>query len=245
MIGDQRGAVAHADVGDAGFPEFLIEEFLVLLVQRAGGLVEERELRFPQEQPGERDALLLAQREHVVPLHQPFAISLHTQQHVRQVHFLQHREDFLLTDAPVRIGIHQLITQAALDHVGALGQEHELVRRRPLQMPAGSRPQSGDRAQHGTLPGSARAHDQQALASMEVEGQFLHQDLLHSGGADGELVQFHRAAVFSRLVGGLVRDPLLLGIVFVQLVPQASQTLHSREVGAQSPELRDDQRDGR
>ena len=82
MIGDQCGAVAYADVAGAGFPNELIEVVLVVLVERAGRLIEEGEFRLTEKQAGESDALLLAEREHVIPFHHAVEIAVHTFEHV-------------------------------------------------------------------------------------------------------------------------------------------------------------------
>ena len=61
MERDKCRTVTHADIAHAGFLDHLIQVFLVLLIKGAGGLIEEGEAGFAQEEARESDPLLLAE----------------------------------------------------------------------------------------------------------------------------------------------------------------------------------------
>ncbi len=118
-------------------------------------------------------------------------------------------------------------------------------KRGTFERAAGSGPQSCDGPENGAFSRAARPHDHEALIGAQFEGQLLHQRFFFSRSADGEFVEFHDPAVFLRYVYRLEGDPLFLRIMLVELVPQAAKTLNTCQIGTQSTELRDDQRERR
>src|ERR1700742_5125983 len=66
----QRAAVADRD--DGGGRQFLLEKLVELrfggLIKRGGGFVEEQVLRRMQERTRKPETLLLAQRQHAIPV---------------------------------------------------------------------------------------------------------------------------------------------------------------------------------
>lgn len=70
MAGEKRLTMSDAD--EAGLRQGLVQEliqgFFPRLVEGAGGLVEEHPVRPDDENPGEGDPLLLAQRENPAPI---------------------------------------------------------------------------------------------------------------------------------------------------------------------------------
>ena len=101
----------------------------------------------------------------------------------------------------IGIRVEQLIAQVAVDHVGTLGEEHDVAQRRPFERTGANGPQPGDGAQNGTLSGAACAHDEEALIAAQFKGQIIHQCFRSVRRAHGQLVQLHPAAVVRPLPG--------------------------------------------
>ena len=82
----ERGAVADADEGNAGGAQLFVEEAFVFLVERAGGFVEKGDGRLFQKEPGESDALLLAEGKDVGPVDDFAQVAADAGEDVVQVH---------------------------------------------------------------------------------------------------------------------------------------------------------------
>ena len=87
--------------------------------------------RLAQEDARKGDPLLLAEGEHVGPVHHAIIIPLHPIQHLGEVHKAEDLGDALVVRSLLAGGIHQLRPQAALDHVRPLRQEQHVLDARP------------------------------------------------------------------------------------------------------------------
>ena len=98
MVLDQGGAVSDADEGDARFLEQLVEAFLIVFIQCAGGLVKEGKTGIAQKQSRESHALLFTHRQDVGPVEHAFQIAVDAIQHVREIHLIGHRDDLFVAE---------------------------------------------------------------------------------------------------------------------------------------------------
>ena len=161
--------MADADKRDPRLQQAPVKPLLVPFIHRAGRLVEEGDLRFVQQDPGEGNPLLLAERKDVRPILGQPEIALHPVEYLGEIYLVQRLDDEPVVRSFLTPGIDQLLAQGSLHHVGALREEDQAVDIRAFDGPLSALPEAGDRPQQRALAGPALAHDQDALAGRERE----------------------------------------------------------------------------
>ena len=138
-VGDRH----HDGVRQAGVQQPIQRELLTL-VDRRGGFVEEDHLRFVQDHPGERDALLLAGGERLGPIR----CLVELIRKMSQCHIVECGGEPFISDLGFDVRIRQHRPKITERQVGHLGQEHRIVfAARSAHGARGVRPQLGDAAQ--------------------------------------------------------------------------------------------------
>ena len=134
-------------------------------VERGGGLVEEQELRRLQQRACDAEPLLLAERQHPVPV----LLLIDPRGELRQADLRQHLADPLGAEGAgfARIGDRRM--QRPDREIGLLRQHHQRGIGGNRNRAAAERPDPGNRAEQRRLAGAGGAGDQHALAALKAE----------------------------------------------------------------------------
>src|SRR6202167_6871242 len=117
---EQSRAMARAQERNMLLLQTLVHHLLVVNIERAGCLVQERVVRTVEQETREGEPLLLTRRKHVGPMH--FRVkSAESLGQVRKIHCSQRVMQLFIANAG-RSRIRQLIAQRAQYHVRSLRQ---------------------------------------------------------------------------------------------------------------------------
>ena len=80
------------------------------------------------------------------------------------------------------LGITELLPQAAEQHVGLLGDEHQLPHRWPIHLAGAGRPEATHQPQQGGFAATGGPHDQQPLPLLQAKAEIADQGAVAAGG---------------------------------------------------------------
>ncbi|MCY1517971.1 hypothetical protein D9M68_526750 [compost metagenome] len=172
-----RQGAAVADADQHGVAHFVaqqrVEGVLQTFVHGRGGFVEEDDLRPIEQDPGEGQALLLADGEDA----RPVGADVQAVHQVGEVDLAQCLLQARLVIGPAGGRVGNGGTQVAQGQVGALGEEQRPVAAGASHLALGVGPETGQRAQQGGLAAARGALDQQGLARLQAEVEVGHQPM--------------------------------------------------------------------
>ena len=232
--------MSHAYKGHVALGQQGVEVPLGGHIQGTGGLIKHHKPGGIQQQPGEGQALLLAQGQQPGPVLNDVEIGIALHQ-VGQPHLLEHVAQLVIAE-PIRLqGVTELFPQAAQQHVGLLGDEQQLPFAGPLHPAGRRRPQPAHHAQEGGFAATGGPHHQQALVAIHFEAQITDQSAVGARRHQIHVAHQDRAVVATAAGGGeLHRQGCCFRADGIHLALEALQTADRSGERGQSIDVVDD-----